>query len=195
MPPTPSIKVSLPSSQSVSIIYTLYLYLSRSISPRALRFSNAFHNTAGGTETQGALRSFTHRCSHSVGFGVYEASDLCEVAVALGDELDGGALHEEGIVRGQDPLDALLHVLDHHGLPPAVHELPHLVVGWDFCFLQDIRKQILNEIGGGASEINLALNSAATSFNFAGSLFNVFAKCIYQNYLKNKRERNTHVQW
>lgn len=156
--PDPINKGQPPSSQSVSIIYPLYLYLSRSISRRALRFSNAFHNTAGGTETQGALRSFTHRCSHSIGFGVYEASDLCEVAVALGDELDGGALHEEGIVRGQDPLDALLHVLDHHGLPPAVHELPHLVVGGNFCFLRDTRKQILNEIGGGASEINLVIS-------------------------------------
>ena len=155
MPPTPSIKVNLPSSQSVSIIYTLYLYLSRSSSPRALRFSNTFHNTAGGTKTQGALRSFTHRCSHSVGFGVYEAADLCEVAVALGDELNGGALHEEGIVRGQDALDALLHVLDHHRLPPAVHELPHLVIGGDFRFLRDTREQNLNETGDIVSKLSL----------------------------------------
>lgn len=44
------------------------------------------------------LTAFTHRRSNTVGFGVYETSDLSQVAVALGDKLDGGGLHEEGIV-------------------------------------------------------------------------------------------------
>lgn len=86
---------------------------------------------------RGRRGSLTHRRPHPVGFGIDEAADLREVAVALGDELDGGGLHEEGVVRRQDALDALLHILDHHGLPPAVHELPHLVVGGDFRLLRE----------------------------------------------------------
>lgn len=96
---------------------------------------------AGNTESYGDLRSVTHRRSHSIRCGVYEASDLREVTVALGDELDGGGLHEEGIIRCEDALDALLHVFHHHRLPPAVHELPHLVISRDFCLLQITRQQ------------------------------------------------------
>lgn len=43
-------------------------------------------------------KCLTHWGANPVGLGVYEASDLCEVAVALGDEFDGGGLHEEGII-------------------------------------------------------------------------------------------------
>ena len=78
----------------------------------------------------------THGGADSVGLGVDEAPDLREVAVALRDELDGGGLHEEGVVGGEHPLDALVHALHQHRVPPAVHELPHLVVRGDLGLLQ-----------------------------------------------------------
>lgn len=40
----------------------------------------------------------THRCADPVGFGINEASDLGEVAVALCGKLDSCRLHEEGVV-------------------------------------------------------------------------------------------------
>ncbi|TNN77186.1 hypothetical protein EYF80_012491 [Liparis tanakae] len=42
----------------------------------------------------------THWGADPVGFGVNEASNLGEVAVALGDKLNGGGLHEERVVGG-----------------------------------------------------------------------------------------------
>ena len=82
----------------------------------------------------------THGRAHAVGFGVDEGPDLGEVAVALRDKLDGGGLHEEGVVRREDALDPLLHILHHHRVSSAVHELPHLVVGGDLGLLQ-MRKE------------------------------------------------------
>ena len=77
----------------------------------------------------------THGGAHSIGLGVDEASDLREVAVALRGKLYGGGLHEEGVVGREHAVDALLHALHHHRVPPAAHELPHLVVRGDLGFL------------------------------------------------------------
>lgn len=125
-------------SQGLSIIHIIYsFFICHTVSAVFLSdLALTFYSRTGNTEAYGNSRSFTHRRSHSIGFGVYEASDLCEVTVALGDKLNCGGLHEEGIVRCEDALNALLHILDHHRLPPAVHKLPHLVIGGDFCLLQ-----------------------------------------------------------
>lgn len=77
----------------------------------------------------------THWGANSVGFGVNEASDLGEVAVALRDKLNGGGLHEESVVRGEHTVNALLNVLHHHRVPPTAHELPHLIIRGDLGFL------------------------------------------------------------
>lgn len=79
---------------------------------------------------------FTHGRPHAVRLGVDQAADLRQVAVALRDELDGGGLHQEGVVGRQHAMDALLHALHHHRLTPTVHELPHLIVRRDLGFLQ-----------------------------------------------------------
>lgn len=79
--------------------------------------------------------SFTHGRSHAVRLGVDEAADLREVTVALGDELDGRGLHQEGVIGRQHAMDSLLHALHDHRLTPAVHELPHLIVRGDLGFL------------------------------------------------------------
>lgn len=84
---------------------------------------------------------FTHRCSHSVSLGIDEASNLCEITVALSDKLDSGGLHEERVVRSQHSLDALFYTLYHHRLPPAVHELPHLIISGDLCLLHEGKGQ------------------------------------------------------
>ncbi len=78
----------------------------------------------------------THGRPHAVRLGVDQAADLRQVTVALRDELDGGGLHQEGVVGRQHAMDALLHALHNHGLTPAVHELPHLIVRRDLAFLQ-----------------------------------------------------------
>lgn len=138
------------------------------------------------------LTAFTHRRSHAVGFGVYETSDLSQVAVALGDKLDGGGLHEEGIVWGQDALDALLHVLDHYRLPPAVHELPHLVIGGDFCFLQDTRELNGNEKDKGSGIwIRWAVLNSPTVItqHYTRYLLKVM-KYFYQTYLRNMMKKH-----
>lgn len=53
----------------------------------------------------------TYGRSHSIALGVYEASNLCEVAVPLADVFDAGGLHQHGVVCRQDPSDAFLVVL------------------------------------------------------------------------------------
>lgn len=73
----------------------------------------------------------TDRRSHSVALGVYEASDLREVAVPLADVLDAGGLHQHGVVRCQDPCDAFPVVLNQRRVLPAAHERPHLLIGGD----------------------------------------------------------------
>ena len=133
-----------------------------------------FSYVCSHTEAYRHSRTFTHRGSHSVRFGVDEASDLCEVAVALGDKLDGGGLHEEGVVGGQDALDSLFHRLNHYRLPPAVHELPHLVVGGDFSFLQDTREKKWNEVVANSIQRYGHLLQSVT-FNYAGYLLNIIA--------------------
>lgn len=79
----------------------------------------------------------THWCTNTVGSGVNKASNLCEVAVALRDELYGGGLHEERVVRGEHTVNAFLDVLHHHRMLSTAHELPHLIVCGDLCFLQE----------------------------------------------------------
>lgn len=88
----------------------------------------------------------THGCAHSIGLGIDEASNLCEVAVALSDKLNGGGLHEESVVGREHPVDALLHTLHHHRMPPAAHELPHLVIGGDLGFLEGCGAQQLDTL-------------------------------------------------
>ncbi len=58
------------------------------------------------------------------------------------DELDGGGLHQEGVVGRQQAMDALLHALHNHRLTPAVHELQHLIICRDLAFLQRRRKEL-----------------------------------------------------
>lgn len=77
----------------------------------------------------------THGGSHTVGFGVDETPYLRKVAVALGDKLDGGGLHEEGVVRGENSVDPFVNIFHHHRVPPTAHKLPHLVVCGDLGFL------------------------------------------------------------
>lgn len=55
----------------------------------------------------------THRSTNTVGLGVDEAAYLCEIAVALDDVLNRGGLHEECVIGGKHPLNALLHTLHH----------------------------------------------------------------------------------
>lgn len=78
--------------------------------------------------------ALTHGRADAVALGVDEAPDLGEVAVPLGDVLDGGGLHEQRVVRRQGPLDALLVVL-HQRRRLAAHEGPHLLEGGDLGFL------------------------------------------------------------
>lgn len=56
----------------------------------------------------------THWGADPVGFGVNEASNLGEVAVALRGKLDGGGLHEECVVRGEHAVNPFLNVFHHH---------------------------------------------------------------------------------
>ena len=79
--------------------------------------------------------SLTDRGPHPVALWIYQASDLCEVAVALADVLDAGGLHQEGVVRGEDPLDPLPVVFHQGSVFPAAHERPHLLIGGDLGFL------------------------------------------------------------
>lgn len=78
--------------------------------------------------------SLTHGRADAVALGVDEAPDLGEVAVPLGDVLDGGGLHEQRVVGRQRPLDAFLVVL-HQRRGLAAHEGPHLLEGGDLGFL------------------------------------------------------------
>lgn len=79
----------------------------------------------------------THGGSHAVGFGVDETPYLGKVAVALGDKLDGGRLHQEGVVRGENSVDPFVNILHHHRVPSTAHKLPHLVVRGDLGFLHN----------------------------------------------------------
>lgn len=73
----------------------------------------------------------TNRCSHPIALGVYETSDLCEVAVSLADVLDAGGLHQHGVVCRQNPRDAFFVVFNQRSVLPAAHERPHLLIGRD----------------------------------------------------------------
>lgn len=53
----------------------------------------------------------THGRADAIALGVDEAPDLGEVAVPLGDILNGRGLHEQRVVCRQGPLDPLLVVL------------------------------------------------------------------------------------
>ena len=76
----------------------------------------------------------THGRADAIALGVDEAPDLREVAVPLGDVLDGGRFHEQCVVGRQRPLDALLVVFHQRGRF-AAHEGPHLLEGGDLGFL------------------------------------------------------------
>ena len=76
----------------------------------------------------------THGRADAIALGVDEAPDLCEVAVPLGDVLDGGRFHEQRVVGRQRPLDAFL-VVFHQRRRFAAHEGPHLLEGGDLGFL------------------------------------------------------------
>lgn len=78
--------------------------------------------------------SLTHGCANAIALGVDEAPNLGEVAVPLGDILNGGGLHEQCVVRRQCPLDTLLVVL-HQRRGLAAHEGPHLLKRGDLGFL------------------------------------------------------------
>lgn len=73
----------------------------------------------------------TNRSSHAIALGVYETSNLCEVAISLADVLDAGGLHQHGVVSGQNPGDAFLVVFNQCSVLPAAHKRPHLLIGGD----------------------------------------------------------------
>lgn len=80
---------------------------------------------------------FTQRGADAISLAVDGAPDLGEVAVPPGDVLDGGGLHQQGVVRAQYPLDSLLVGLDQRRALLATHEGPHLLKGGDFGFLKE----------------------------------------------------------
>ena len=73
------------------------------------------------------MAGLTEGRAHAVALAVDDASHLCEVTVAAGDVVDGGGLHQQGVVGAQYPLDALLDGLDQRGARLAAHEGPHLL--------------------------------------------------------------------
>lgn len=75
--------------------------------------------------------------SHSIALGVNEASDLCEVAVALADVLNAGGLHQERIVGGQHTLDSLAVVFHQSRVLTAAHEGPHLLICRNLRLLEE----------------------------------------------------------
>lgn len=66
-------------------------------------------------------------CANAITFTVNDASHFGEVAVAAGDVVYGGGLHEQGVVGLQDPLDAVLDRLDQRSALPTAHKGPHLL--------------------------------------------------------------------
>lgn len=81
-----------------------------------------------------SLQPLTHGGPNPVAFGVDEPPDLGEVAVPLGDVLDGGGLHQQGVISRQGPLDSFLVVLN-ESCGFAAHESPHFFEGRNFGFL------------------------------------------------------------
>ena len=73
----------------------------------------------------------TFGCSNSVAFGVEEAADLSEVAVALDDKVQHGRFHQEGEVAVDDAFDALLVVGNEDGRSLPVHVAPHFLISFD----------------------------------------------------------------
>ena len=64
-------------------------------------------------------------------FGVDESADLGEVAVAVDEVVEGGGLHEEGVVAFEHAPHALVLRAHEHGRLLALHEAPHLLVRFD----------------------------------------------------------------
>lgn len=77
----------------------------------------------------------THGSPNAVAFGVDEPPDLRQIAVPLGDVLDGGRLHQQGVVGRERSLDALL-VAFHQCRGFAAHEGPHFFKRGNFGFLE-----------------------------------------------------------
>lgn len=78
---------------------------------------------------------FTNWSPNAVALGIYQASNLCEVAIALADVLDAGGLHQKSIICGEDPLNPLPVVFHQGCVFPAAHKCPHFLVGRDLRFL------------------------------------------------------------
>jgi len=71
----------------------------------------------------------------AVALAVDDAAHLREVTVAAGDVVNGGGLHQQGVVRAEHPLDALLDGLDQRRAGLAAHERPHLLKRGHLGFL------------------------------------------------------------
>ena len=121
-----------------------------------------------------AVPLLTHRSPHAVRLGVDEPSDLGEVAVPLGDELDGGGLGEESVVGGEHTLDPLLHVRNHDRGPPAVHELPHLIVRRDLGFLWSTSTILIWICSTEAAEDELTITLWPSNYLKNGHLFSIY---------------------
>ena len=78
----------------------------------------------------------THGRADAVALAVDGATDPGEVAVPAGDVVDGGGLHQEGVVGPEDPLDALLVGLHQRCVLLAAHEGPHLLERGHLGFLE-----------------------------------------------------------
>lgn len=82
------------------------------------------------------LLHLTHGSAYSIAFAVNDTSNLGEVAVPLGNVIDCGGLHEQGIVRLQNPLDAVLNGLDQRRTLFTTHKGPHLLKSRNLWFLE-----------------------------------------------------------
>ena len=78
-----------------------------------------------------------------IALGVEQPADLSRVALALDDVLDGGGLHEEGVlaVALLHALDALSVALDEDGRLRRLHERPHALVSGDLGVLEGKKKK------------------------------------------------------
>lgn len=88
------------------------------------------------------LISLTNWGSHAIALWIYQASNLCEVAVALADVLDAGRLHQKSIICGEDPLNPLPVVFHQGRVFPATHECPHFLVSGNLRFLWNQNKDV-----------------------------------------------------
>lgn len=72
--------------------------------------------------------SRTQRHANAIAFGIKQASDLGEIAVALAIILIHGALQQVGVIGVEHSCDALLCAFHKYTRLLGVHEVPHALV-------------------------------------------------------------------